>query len=336
MSLYLYQAITLTPGETYQFSFDYVADASVTPGSLMFAGLGVVADLALKTDVNALPNASTANFAVIASESGTKTFELVAETGQNAIFLTNILGAGTVTFDNVSLKSTTSVIGDGYLENSTMSPLDLSAQENQSSFFFYTYLPSGEDFTSITLRVGSSASNYWFLTVYKNQAGNAFVNGWNQLQFDWEDMNTVGTPNSSAINYVRVSWNYNGELQTGVRLDSINSILGTIISYEYYSKYLFRSALTGAFQEKVTDDSNLINLDTESYNLLFNLTAFLSAQQQQGLDALFYDGNFFGQQYQEGLAKYKSMYKSEVQKPQSSYYKVNPPGYGRYLGRWNY
>ena len=81
------------------------------------------------------------------------------------------------------------------------------------------------------------------------------------------------------------------------RINLVECILGTILEYEYYSKYLFRDAVTGAFQETVTDDSNLINLDTESYNLLFNLTTFLAVQQQQGLDAMFYDGNFFGQAY---------------------------------------
>ena len=110
---------------------------------------------------------------------------------------------------------------------------------------------------------------------------------------------------------------------------------GTILSYEYYSKYLFRDAITGAFQETVTDNSNFINLDTESFNLMVYLVAYFAVQQQQGLDAMFYDGNFFLQQYQQGLARYKSMYKSELQKPQSSYYTMNKPGYTRYLGpRW--
>lgn len=334
MSAYLYQTKTLTEGETYQFSFDYAADADIADGTLMFAGLSAIADLALQTDVNALPNAVTADFAVVANESGTKTFELVAAAGQNALFLTNILtGAGTITFDNVSLKATTSITGEGYLENTTIYPINLSNVENQSSIFLWTYLPSGADFDSLTLRFGSSPTDYWFLTVYKNQQGNAFVNGWNLLQFEWSKASQIGSPDSSSISYVRVTWNYNGELQTGVHLNGINSILGTILAYEYYSKFLFRDAITGAFQETVTDDSNLINLDTESYNLLFNQVAYLAGQQQQGLDATFYDGNFFKNAYDQGIIKYKSMYKSEIQKPQSSYYQPSKPGYGRYLGR---
>lgn len=238
-----------------------------------------------------------------------------------------VQGSGSLQFDTTT--------GAAYIENSTMGSVDLSTVENQSYLFVWVYVPTGTSLTSVDLRWGSSSSNYYHQTVTTNQQGNAFVNGWNQCQFIWSTSTTVGTPNSAAINYARVTLN-TGAGMTACLVNGIQSVLGTILSYEYYSKYLFRDAITGAFQETVTDDSNLINLDTESYNLLFNLVAFLAVQQQQGLDASFYDGNFFGQEYQKGLAMYKSLYKSEEQKPQSSYYPMNKPGYGRYLGRWNY
>lgn len=337
MSAYLYQTVAATAGNTYTLSFDYQTDADVAPTSLIYAGLSAVADLVAHTDVNSLPDATTASFAVGPSESGTKTVELIPQDGQTALFLTNILATevGSITIDNVSLTATLSLTGNGYLENSTMDVLNLATQENQSSFFLYTFLPTGSDFNSVELRIGSSATDYWFLTVYENQAGNAFETGWNRLQFPWASMSTVGSPDSTSIGYARVTWNYNGDLQTGVHLNGLDSILGTVLEYEYYSKYLFRSASTGAFQETVTDDSNLINLDTESYNLLFNLVAALAVQQQQGANATLYDGNYFGGQYKECLERYKAMYKSEVQKPQSTYYYENKPGYTRYLGpRW--
>jgi hypothetical protein len=148
-------------------------------------------------------------------------------------------------------------------------------------------------------------------------------------------MSVVGSPVITAINTVRVSLAMTGT-NTAVKVNGINCILGSVMEYEYYSKFLFRDAITGAFQETVTDNSNLINLDTESFNLLFNLMAYFALQQQQGLDATFYDGSFFLQQYQAGLAKYKSLYKSEIQKPQSSYYQVQNRDWGRYIGRNNY
>ena len=235
-----------------------------------------------------------------------------------------VQGAGSLQFDITT--------GTGYLENSTMTPVNLSQVVNQAYLFANTSIPTGSNLTSVELRLGSSASNYYVLSVTQNQQATVFVNGWNLDQFIWSNMATVGTPNSSALNYARISLTVTANM-AGCLVNGLDSILGTILEYEYYSKYLFRDAITGAFQETVTDDSNLINLDTESFNLLFNQVGYLATQQQQGLDAQFYDGSFFLQQYQEGVAAYKARYKSEIQKPQSTYYVVPPKGYNRIIGR---
>jgi hypothetical protein len=239
-----------------------------------------------------------------------------------------VSGAGSLKFDVTS--------GAAYIENSTMSAVDLSAVTNQSSFFVWVYIPTGSNLTSVNLRIGSSATDYYAATVTANQQATAFVNGWNLCQFIWSSMTTTGSPSASALDYVRVTLNVTGTM-TACRVNLIESILGSILEYEYYSKYLFRDSTTGAFQETVTDDSNLINLDTESFNLLFNLVAHYAVQQQQGVDATFYDGNFFGQKYQECLARYKAMYKSELQKPQGVYYRTPDLSNSRYIGRrYNY
>lgn len=239
-----------------------------------------------------------------------------------------VQGAGSLQFDITT--------GVGYLENSTMAAVNLSAVENQSSLFENVYIPTGSYLTSVELRWGSDSSNYYTKTVTQNQQGNAFVNGWNLCQNVWSAATTVGSPDVTAISYLRVSLTVTANM-SGCLLNGVQSILGTILSYEYYSKYMFRDSITGAFQETVTDDSNLINLDTESYNLLFNLVAYFAVQQQQGVDATAYDGSFFRNQYDLGLARYKSMYKSELQKPQSLYYRVPDLSNRRFLGRrYNY
>lgn len=239
-----------------------------------------------------------------------------------------VQGSGALQFDVT--------VGAGYIENSTMSALDLTADLNQSSLFVYVYVPTGTNLTSVNLRWGSSSSNYYSSTVTLNQNGVAFQNGWNLCQFIWSSASVVGSPDVTAINYVRITLNMTGT-NTACLVNGVNSILGTILAYEYYSKYLFRDAITGAFQETVTDDSNLINLDTESYNLLFNLVAHFAGQQQQGIDATYYDGQFFMTEYQNCLAKYKLRYRSEIQKPQSVYYYQPNKSITRFIGRgWNY
>lgn len=233
-------------------------------------------------------------------------------------------GAGSLQF-NVT-------VGTGYIENSDMTAVDLSDVVNQSSLFVWVYVPTGTQLTSVNLRWGSDNANYYHKTVTTNQQGTSFVNGWNLCQFVWSSATTVGSPDNENIDYARVSLAMTGT-NTGVLVNGLNSILGTVLSYEYYSKYMFRDSSTGAFQETVTDDSNLINLDTESYNLLFNQVAYLASQQQQGSDAMAYDGGFFKNAYDTGIIKYKSMYKSELQKPQSVYYQKPNTSYGQWLSR---
>ncbi len=223
-------------------------------------------------------------------------------------------------------------VGNGYIENSTMETINLSNVVNQSSLFVWVYVPTGTNLTSVGLRFGSSSTDYYGLAVTSNQQGVSFVNGWNLCQFPWASMAVTGSPDPTAINYARITLAMTGT-NTGVLINGLDSILGTILNYSYYSKYMFRDAVTGAFQETVTDDSNLVNLDTESYNLLFNLVAYFATQQQQGLDATFYDGSFFRNAYDTGIIRYKSMYKSELQKPQSSYYDMPDTSYRRIIGR---
>jgi len=246
------------------------------------------------------------------------------------------------TASNISVNNTNFTQGTGsvqfnvttgaaYIENLNMSSVDLSAVVNQSYLFSWVYIPDASKLTSVNLRWGSSNANYYNLTATTTQQGNAFVNGWNLCQFIWSSATTVGVPVNTAINYARITLNVTGSM-TACKANGINSILGTVLAYEYYSKFLFRDAITGAYQETVTDDSNLINLDTESYNLLTNQVAFLVSQQQQGSDASF-DGSFFKNAYDADVIRYKQMYKSELQKPQSLYYTQPDTSYNRFLGR---
>lgn len=241
-----------------------------------------------------------------------------------------IVGGGSLMFDLPAAGTS------GYLENSSMNALDLSDWVNQATNFLYTYLPTASSFSNIEFRFGSSASNYYVLTATVNQQNTAFVNGWNQCQYVWSSMTQVGTPDSTALDYIRVTWAYDGTAQTGILLNDIFTALGTIMNIEYYSKYLFRNATTGAWQETVLDNSDLVNLDTESYNIFLYQVVYLALQQQQGLDATLFDGNYFKELYQHEVQRYKAMYKSEVQLPQTTYYKPYNPSYGAGRSRFGY
>lgn len=239
-----------------------------------------------------------------------------------------VAGGGSLQFDLAAGANPST----GFLENFNMTSLDLSTQLDQSTWFIWTYLPIASDFISVKLRWGSSTGAYYHRTVTVTQQNTAFQNGWNLLSFAWDGATVVGVPDPSAINYVRVDWNYDGVAQTAVRLNNIVSSMGTIFNCRYYSKFMFRNSSTGAFQETTTDDSNLINLDTDSFNLMLFKVADFCAQQLYAKDSSF-DIAYFGNQYLAALTKYQSMYKSEITKPKSQYYRQPAPSWSRFFGR---
>ncbi len=235
-------------------------------------------------------------------------------------------GAGSLSFDVTT--------GTGSISKTLPSAIDMTSQLNQASLFFYLYLPTGTQVTSTEIRWGSSSSNYYSRVLSVTNEGNSFATGWNLIRADWLGATVTGSPTVSAIAYIDVLVTVTAN-QTGIKVDNIVSNMGVYRTLEYYSKFLFRNATTGAFQETVTDNSNLINLDTESYNLYFNLLAFYASQQVQGLSAMFFDDNFFGVQYQQGKQRYTALNKSQVTKPRTSYYTPQKGGYGKFLGkRW--
>jgi hypothetical protein len=237
-----------------------------------------------------------------------------------------VAGGGALKF-NLSAGSAT-----GYVDTSSLTALDLSDHANVSTMFLWVYLPTGASISSISLRVGSDlTANYYEGSVTANQQGLAFQNGWNLLSFTWSSMTKTGTPIDTAIDSVRVTFAYNSALQTGVKICNLTSALGFFFEMVYYSKYLFRNSSTNAFQEEVTDTDvdALINLDTESYNLLFAKVAYYVAQSLQGADAE-YDATIWEKEYRAALKKYQGQNQSETMKKAEPYYTIQKKGYRKY------
>lgn len=227
--------------------------------------------------------------------------------------LYKISGSASLKFD---LDGSTT---DGYLENSTMDSKDLSDYENIGAIFMWVYIPDTSIMTSIDLRWGNDSSNYWNSTETTG-SNSDFETGWNLIRFDWNGATETGSPDSSAIDYLRATINYDGTTDTDLRIDNIMSKLGDIYELEYYSKYLFKDS-SGNWIESITDDSDIVNLDVDSYNILTYKCAEISASQMQGESSSF-DLSVYSDKYSSAVSKYKRTYKSQVQKPIETYYSI--------------
>ncbi len=244
----------------------------------------------------------------------------------------NVAGGGDIQFDLAAGSST------GSIQISTLTPIDLTGHVNIDTLFYWVYLPTGASVTSINLKWGSDyTANYYTLSATTNQQGNAFVNGWNLIALTWSSATKVGSPVVTAYDSVQLTLSYNSTLQTGVKFCNLTSNTGYIFELQYYSKYMFRDPSTNAFQETIvsggTDDTKLINLDTESYNLMFNKTAFYIAQALQGADAG-YDATFWDSEYDSELKRYRALNPSEALLKGSTYYEMPRNNYVRFNPRW--
>lgn len=241
--------------------------------------------------------------------------------GGNAINL----AVDTVNFvsGNASLKFDISASGStAYLENSTMTAVDLTDYVNMGSAFVYVYIPSTSIITSIALRWGSSSSDYYTVTATTTQDNTAFVVGWNLLRFDWAGATETGSVTDTAIDYIRVTFNYSGTATTSCRVDNIVFRLPAIYNLKYYSNYLYRST-GGTWLEKPTssDDSDIINLDTTGFDMLVAECGRLAAQELSGEDSSF-DVDFFNRERNRIWGQYKSNNKSQAMKRREPYYRA--------------
>jgi hypothetical protein len=243
----------------------------------------------------------------------------------------NVAGGGAIVFDLAAGSST------GSIQISTLSPVDLTGHVNIDTEFYWVYLPTGSAITSLNLKWGSDyTANYYNLTVTTTQQGTAFQNGWNLIALTWSSATKVGTPVITAYDSVQLTVAYNSTLQTGLKFCNLTSNTGYIFEMQYYSKYMFRNPSTNVFQETVADSSDndkILNLDTDSYNLMFDKTAYYIAQALQGADAS-YDATFWDAEYTAALTRYRALNPSESKVKAATYYDMPRNSRNVYPGRF--
>lgn len=128
----------------------------------------------------------------------------------------------------------------GTLTNSDMSSTDVSRYAQRSTVYFDVYLQSVTNFTSFTLKVGSSSSAYITGSITTDYLGNTLVVGWNRCKLVWDGTTTVvGTLDNTAWNYIQVTVAYSGNPSTSSnRIENFFISENIPITLEYYSHFM--------------------------------------------------------------------------------------------------
>jgi len=189
--------------------------------------------------------------------------------------LTHITGSGSLRF-NINNSTT-----QGSIFNNTLTPVDISNFLNTGKVFTWLELPNLAQIQTVELRLGSSLTDYYSITVSAPHDTVAFQTGWNLLGFelDRSQMNTIGLPNPASISHCSLNFTTNGTLNmSDIRVDNIVVRGGTVFGIQYISNSIFEDT-NGLWMQRPQDNSDIIHLEYDAYDLILASTAVGLAQE---------------------------------------------------------
>ena len=197
-------------------------------------------------------------------------------TGLKAQTLFKISGNASIEFDMVAT-------GDG-IQNTTMSVLNLTNEDEVADVFVWIYLPSAP--TSISALWGNDlTTKYWTGVAQTAQAdGTAFKTGWNLIRFPWSTATETGTVAPATIDSFRLT--ITSSALSNIRVDEIVFVVGRNFDTKYYSSYAFKNS-AGIFIAQPTTDSDELVLASTSLQIWMMEAIKAVSQQLKGKDAEF-------------------------------------------------
>jgi hypothetical protein len=244
-----------------------------------------------------------------------------AVTGASGVALDTIFkksGSGSISFD---LAAT-----GGGIKNSTMSPVDMTNEDEVADIFVWVYLPS-TSITSIAAIFGNDlTTNYWTPTAQTTQAdGTSLKVGWNLIKFSWSGATESGTVDPTTIDSFQLTINGSTAINN-IRVDNIIFSIGRNFDMKYYSKYLFKNT-SGTYISQPASDDDSVLVDNDSLPLFLYELLKEMAHQMEGTDSAF-DINYAEKELQDLFPNYRALNPGMAQRAVGRY--GNSPGRGRW------
>ena len=224
-----------------------------------------------------------------------------------------VSGSGSIRFDLVTT-------GDG-LQNTTMSAIDLTDEDEQGDFWVRFKIKNSTDLallTSVSLIWGNDLTTaYWTGVAQTAQAdGTAFKVGWNEIKVPWSTATQTGTVAPATIDSLKITFATTGAI-TQIKVDNITCSLGRNFDIKFYSKFILKNT-SGTWITKTTSDDDTIVLDNDAIQIYIMECLIACAHQIEGEDSVS-DINFANSQLEVLYKRYKSEYPSMSKKALSYY-----------------
>lgn len=178
-----------------------------------------------------------------------------------------------------SLRMLITAAGTGYIEKTLTSSLNLSTYQGIGTAFVAIYTPSAANLSSLELRIGSSSANYNNLGVTQGFLGAWQAGDFTLVAFDMSLASQTGSPNWSAIDYLRVSATTAGTL-TNFRVGAIFIALPSPYTMLYQTAAIFNK--NGTLSSEISTVDDIIILNDAAYNLYLHEACIAILMQMNG------------------------------------------------------
>lgn len=222
-------------------------------------------------------------------------------------------GQASVSFTITASGGTTTVSLTGF------SSLDLTNYLANSYIFLDLDCPNDTSLSSVAIRIGSDASNYYEVSgVTTRYRGDSIGQGNAQIGFNMASRTTTGTPDVTALDYFAlVITNGVSSVVNGIyRLDNIFLSQAVYFQLPYYSNAVIKNGTTYKTVLTSSTDQILMPFDTEEaieWKALEYAAVF--AMKDQAL------ANYFSRELMRPESALKSEYPSQESKTQMTWYK---------------
>lgn len=173
--------------------------------------------------------------------------------------------------------------GTGILTNNLSSSLSMANYEDVGVAFLAIQIPNGataSNLTNISLKMGSSSTDYNSVTETEGFLGAWVANDWLLVAFDFSSASQTGTPDWSTIDYIQISLTVAGAF-TNFHVGGLFMSLPSPAQILYQSAAIFLPSGSTSTTVAITANTDTVILTDAAYNIYLQESA-LSVLQNTG------------------------------------------------------
>lgn len=162
---------------------------------------------------------------------------------------------------------------------SLASPLNFEIYKKYGTFYTAFYIQNSTGISSITLKWGTDASNYWYVVQTRNSDNQVFQTGWNEVVWDWSDASAIGNPDERNITFLQWDIDYDETSFVSPQdwnIDKVKIVFRDVFVLRYYSENVVKDGTSGQLK-KDFQNTNDIALFADVDASLINLIGMFAA-----------------------------------------------------------